>query len=108
MADPASSPDLKVGVWRAVGRLGDLRVRQLLWPEGLPSLVIGGGGAFFIVRATAASTRVSAASDLVVLGGALLAVSFTALAIVVSLPSNRYLKAMAEGGGGMRVFLDPF
>jgi hypothetical protein len=98
----------KVGIWRAVLSLGDLRVKQLLWPEGLPALVLGGGGAFLVVRATSLSTRVAATGNLVVLAGALLAISFTALAIVVSLPSSHYLRAMAQGQGGIQAFLDPF
>jgi hypothetical protein len=98
----------KVGIWRAVLGLGDLRVKQLLWPEGLPALILGGGGAFLVVRATSLSTRIGATDNLVVLAGALLAISFTALAIVVSLPSSHYLRAMAQGQGGIQAFLDPF
>jgi hypothetical protein len=98
-------PDLRVGVWRAVG---ELKLRQLLWPEGLPSIAAGVGGGVLAIQATATATRVSAISSLIVLSGALLAICFTALAIVVSLPSSRYLRAMSEGEGGMRVFLDPF
>jgi hypothetical protein len=101
----STSSHPKVGVWRAVL---DLRVKHLLWPEGLPALLIGGGGAFLVVRATEAATRVAVMGDLVALAGALLAVSFAALAIVVSLPSSRYLRAMSEVRGGIHSFLDPF
>lgn len=99
----------KVGVWRAILGLGDLRIKQLLWPEGLPALLLGFGGAVLIVRATSLSTRTSVTGGLVTLAGALLAVSFAALAIVVSLPSSRYLRALSEGEkGGIQRFLDPF
>lgn len=98
----------KVGIWRAVLGLGNARVKHLLWPEGLPGLLLGGGGAFLVVRATSLSTRVVATGNLVVLAGALLAISFTALAIVVSLPSSHYLRAMARGKRGIQAFLDPF
>lgn len=101
----SQTPDLEVGVWRAVG---DLKLRQVLWPEGLPSIALGVGGAVLAIQATATATRVSAVTSLIVLAGALLAICFTALAILVSLPSARYLRAMAEGDGGARVFLDPF
>ena len=98
----------KVGVWRAILGLGNLSAKRVLWPEGLPALLIGGGGAVLVVRATSVSTRASATDALVVLAGALLAVSFAALAIVVSLPSSRYLRALSEVRGGIQTFLDPF
>jgi hypothetical protein len=104
----AIPPPPKVGVWRAILGLGDAKVKHFLWPEGLPALLIGGGGAVLVVRATSVSTRASATSALVVLAGALLAVSFAALAIVVSLPSSRYLRALSEVRGGIKAFLDPF
>jgi small-conductance mechanosensitive channel len=98
-----------VGVWRAVIALGDYPLKQALWPEAILALVIGGGGSVFIVRATTASERVGAASDVLVLAAALLGVVFAALAIVVSLPSTSYLRMLGETeDGGMRKFLDPF
>ncbi len=98
-----------VGVWRAVIALGDYPLKQALWPEATLALVIGGGGSVLIVRATTASERVGAASDVLVLAAALLGVVFAALAIVVSLPSTSYLRMLGETeDGGMRKFLDPF
>lgn len=104
----SDEPDIRVGVWRALWSLKDAKVKQVLWPEGLPSIVIGVGGGVLLIRASAVATRVSAASTVVIIASALLAVTFTALAIIVALPSSRYLSAMGEGDDGMRPFLDPF
>lgn len=102
-----SSP--KVGVWRAVGRLGGYTVRELLWPEVVFGLLLGIGGAVAIVEATMLSDRMDAVDGVLALGGALLAVVFTALALVVSIPSTEYIRKMAETpGGGILRFLDPF
>lgn len=99
----------KVGVWRAAGRLGSYTVREFLWPEGVLGVLIGAGGAVLIVRGTSAADRVGVMSDVLALSGALLAVVFTALALVISIPSVSYIRRMAETpGGGMIRFLDPF
>lgn len=99
----------KVGVWRAVGRLGDFKVRELVWPEAVLALVVGLGGAVLVTRSTSLSTRLDVMGDILALSGALLAVVFTALALVVSIPSVDYIRKMAETpGGGMMRFLDPF
>jgi hypothetical protein len=99
----------KVGVWRALARLGDFKVRELIWPETICGLVVGGGGAVLIVRNTPLSDRMDVMGDVLALAGALLAVVFTALALVVSIPSVDYIRKMAETpGGGMIRFLDPF
>jgi hypothetical protein len=102
-------PELNVGFWRALAGFGTARLVDILWPEGLPAILLGGGGAFLAVRATAVSTRASLAFTGALLAGALIAVSFASLAILVALPSSRYMRALAETtAGGMRVFLDPF
>lgn len=98
-----------VGVWRAVRRLGDYKLREALWPEVIFASLIGGVGAVLVVRATKVSERIDAMGDVLALSGAFLAVVFAALAIVVSLPSTSYLKTLGDTqGGGMRIFLDPF
>ncbi len=95
-----------VGVWRA---LGELKLRELAWPEGLVALAIGGGGGAYIVHATPLTARTPLALPVAGLGGAFLAVVFTALAIVVSLPSSSYLRMLADTpNGGMWRFLSPF
>lgn len=98
-----------VGVWRAVLALGDYRLKEALWPEATLALIIGAGGSALIVRGTEVPARVDLMGEVLTLAGAFLAVVFTALAIVVSLPSTRYLRLLGETeNGGMRRFLDPF
>jgi hypothetical protein len=99
----------EVGVWQAIGRLGGYTIRELLWPEGIFGLAIGLGGSVAIVNGTRLADRVDAVGDVLVLGGALLAVVFTALALVVSIPSTDYMRKMADTpNGGILRFLDPF
>jgi hypothetical protein len=98
--------DTKVGVWRA---LGEFKLREAIWPEGLLAIVIGVGGATAALHVTKLPERLSIAGDLLFLSGALLAVVFAALAIVVSLDSPSYLLMLHDTPeGGMRRFLDPF
>jgi hypothetical protein len=95
----------RVGVWRSVG---ELKLKDA-WPEGLFSLVIGAGGAALMISGTTAAQRSTAVGDVLILAGALLAVVFTALALVVSLPSASYLRMLHDTpDGGMARFLDPF
>lgn len=99
----------RVGVWRALARLGEYKVRELIWPEGVFGLVLGLGGAVVIVHATKLPDRLDVVGDVLALSGALLAVVFTALALVVSIPSEKYIRLLAETpNGGMIRFLDPF
>jgi hypothetical protein len=99
----------RVGVWRAVGRLGSYTVRELLWPEGFFGLTVGVGGAVLLVRGSTMAERVGAMDNVLAIAGALLAVVFTALALVVSIPSMDYIRKLAETkDGGMLRFLDPF
>ena len=100
MIDPA-----KVGIWRS---LGDLKVRSLIWPEGSFALLIGVGGSIWVICNSPATSRVSASSSMLAVSGALLAVVFTALALVVSLPLGSYLRMLGQTSGGMKQFLDPF
>lgn len=98
-----------VSVWRAVGRLSGYTVRELLWPEGVFAVAIGVGGSVAVVKATKLADRIDAVGDVLALGGALLAVVFTALALVVSIPSKEYIRKLAETpDGGILRFLDPF
>jgi hypothetical protein len=106
-----TDPELRkpVGIWRSVRALGDYRVKDVLWPDAVLGLVVGGGGAFLVVRSTELTERTSVAGNLTGVVGALLAVVFAALAIVVALPASRYLDLLGDTpDGGMRRFLDPF
>jgi hypothetical protein len=101
----------KIGIWRAAWRLSDLSLKRLLWPEGLSALVLGGCGAVLLVRATSVPDRAAQMNSVVQLSAALLAVVFTALAIMVALPSGRYLQALQRDdpeSDGMQRFLEPF
>lgn len=99
----------RVGVWRAIARLGDYKVREFVWPEGAFALLVGVGGAVLVVKGTKLAERLDVAGDVLTLAGALLAVVFTALALVVSIPSQDYIRKMAETpNGGIMRFLDPF
>jgi hypothetical protein len=104
----SAAPPPKVGVWRAIVGLINLPAKRLLWPEGLPALLVGGGGAALVLRACGLSTRVGAMGGLLGLAGGLLAVVFAALALVVSIPSASYMRALSETGRGIQGFLDPF
>jgi hypothetical protein len=102
----APDPAAGVGIWRA---LGEFKLKEALFPEGLLAAIIGGGGAALVVRGTELSDRTGAMGEVLALAGAFLAVVFTALAIVVSLPSTSYLRMLGQTPeGGMRRFLDPF
>jgi hypothetical protein len=106
-ANPTPPP--RVGIWRAIASLGDYKFKHLVWPEGLLSVLFGVGGSVALMRATAVNDRVDAIGELTGVSAALLAIVFTALAIVVSLPSSRYLRMLEETtGGGIQRFLDPF
>jgi hypothetical protein len=95
-----------VGIWRA---LGDFKLKDAVWPEGLFAVVIGAGGSALAIGATTPAERADVMGNVLALAGAFLAVVFTALAIVVSLPSASYLRMLGQTPeGGMRRFLDPF
>jgi hypothetical protein len=111
MSHPKEMP--KIGILRAVGGLANYQLKDVLWPEGLPALLIGLGGSIMVVRATKLTVRLSAVGSLVGLSAALLAVVFAALAILVALPASRYLSALAatkpdESPSGFQRFLNPY
>ncbi|MGO9955939.1 MAG: hypothetical protein ACLP50_08135 [Solirubrobacteraceae bacterium] len=99
----------RIGVWRAIGRLGNYTVRELMWPEVTCAIVLGIGGGVAIVNTTKLADRVSAMGQVLALAAALLVVVFAGLALVVSIPSQDYMRRLAETpDGGMLRFLDPF
>jgi small-conductance mechanosensitive channel len=101
----------KVGIWRSVAHLGNYKLKDLLWPEGLPAIAIGIGGALAIVSATELSDRIAFMTTIAQLAAAFLAVVFTALVIMVALPSGSYLSALQKDdpwSNGMKDFLSPF
>lgn len=101
-ADDLNQP---VGVWRA---LGEFKLKEMV-PETALALLVGGGGAALVVRATDVADRADVMNEVMALAGAFVAVTFTALALVVSIPSTSYLRMLHETrDGGIRRFLDPF
>ncbi|HEX5593638.1 MAG TPA: hypothetical protein VFX35_09865 [Solirubrobacterales bacterium] len=91
--------------------MADYKVKKILWPEGVPALVIGAGGAFALAEVTELSSRVALMPTLLQVSAAFLAIVFTALAIMVALPSGRYLSALQKDdpeSDGMASFLSPF
>ncbi len=95
-----------IGFWRA---LGDFRLKEVLWPEGVLALLFGAGGAALALSATTLPEREDVVGTVLALAGGLFGVVFAALAIVVSLPSTSYLRMLGQTPqGGMRLFLDPF
>jgi small-conductance mechanosensitive channel len=101
----------KVGVWRSIAALGSYKLKDLLWPEGLPAVIVGAGGAIALLGASELSSRIALMNNVIQLSAALLAVVFTALAIMVALPAGSYLRALQQDdphSNGMQGFLSPF
>lgn len=95
-----------VGIWRS---LGEFKLKDALWPEGLFGLVVGAGGSALVIGVTTENERIAAAGTVLALAGGFFGVVFAALAIVVSLPSTSYLRMLQQTPeGGMRRFLEPF
>lgn len=97
----------EVGFWPL---LADQSFRQLFGsPEFPVAILLGAGGATLIVLNSTVSARVDIAGDFLLISAPLLGIVFTALALVVSLFSDQYLKLLNQApGGGLRVFLAPF
>ncbi|QCQ93246.1 hypothetical protein [Rhodococcus sp. SGAir0479] len=95
----------KVGFWSSLGRL---RVSDLLTIEYLGCLIAGVVASVFLVKRTTAQTRTSLAGDVLALTPALLGVVFAALALVVALLSDSYLRQLNHEKDGILAFLSPF
>lgn len=100
-----NSPRRQVGFWPTVGRL---RLRDLKSPEIVFGLLLGGGGALAAIRNSAVPARVLVAGDFLLLTPALVGVVFAALALVVALMSDTYLRVLRSVEGGLIEFLGPF
>ena len=106
MTSPSQIRNPRVGAWRA---LGDFRLRDMFWPEGLFALVIGAGGSTWALSITTVDDRTAVMGSVLTLAAALLTVVFAALAIVISIPSQSYIRLMQETpNGGVIRFLNPF
>jgi hypothetical protein len=99
----------EAGIWRAFRALGDYKFKDVLWPEITLGVILGAGGSVLVIHSTTVDERIALAGEVLTLAGVLLAVTFAALAFVVSIPSGSYLRMLGETrDGGMRRFLDPF
>lgn len=95
----------EVGFWAAVGRL---RLRDLLTWEIAGGAVVGAAASVLLVRNTGLASREDLAGDYLSLTPALLGVVFAALALVVALMSDSYLRLLRGTGEGVLAFLGPF
>lgn len=95
----------QVGFW---GSLGRLRVSDLLGAEVAGGAVVGVVSSLLLVREVGLSSRRTLAADYLVLAPALLGVVFAALALVVALMSNDYLRQLRTARDGVLAFLGPF
>jgi hypothetical protein len=91
----------EVGFWSAVGHM---RLRDLLSPE----IAIGVAGSIFMLHEAKLTDRLSLVGDYLPLVAALLGIVFAALALVVALFGDEYLKFLEENGPGVLSFMRPF
>lgn len=104
-APPMPKLRREIGFLTAVARL---EVGALFWPEGVLSLVVGGGGGAWVLSATKLAERDSLVGDSVEPIGVLMGVVFAAYALLVALLSDDYVKLLDEAEGGIAAFLHPF
>lgn len=96
----------ELGFWNA---LGSLRVRQLLFtPEFAAAIAIGAGGSFGLLFITTMDGRREIASDYLLLLGPLVGVVLAALALVIALMTDAYLRLLNESRDGVLTFVRPF
>ncbi|WP_133147265.1 hypothetical protein [Mycolicibacterium novocastrense] len=97
----------RVGFLAAVGRL---RLSQFATIELGGALVVGIAASIFLVTHTDVTARVGFAGDILSLTAALVGVVFAALALVVALLSESYLRLLnaEDAEQGLLAFLSPF
>lgn len=95
----------RVGFWRSFGKL---QLSQLATVELGGCLIVGIAAGVFLVKHTDLAARVAIAGDVLSLTPALLGVVFAALALVVALLSESYLRLLNEERDGILAFLSPF
>jgi len=95
----------QVSLWRLIG---NLQVKDLVWPNLVIALAVGGGGAYGLSLIATVQDRTSTASDYLYVSGALVAVTFAALALVMGFMSESYVRWLNRGDPGIVPFLAPF
>ncbi|MCK8645642.1 hypothetical protein [Mycobacterium colombiense] len=91
-----------------LGSIGRLDFTDFATVELGGCLVAGTAAGIYLERHTALSARISIAGDVLSLTSALLGVVFAALALVVALLSETYLRMLNETRDGILAFLSPF
>lgn len=92
------------GFWKA---LGNFRLRQLLWPEGISAIAIGAILVWLLFSEGTIGDRLEFCGVALAVGLGVLAVVFTAFAVFVSLASDEYLELL-ESTSGIGTFIGPF
>lgn len=97
----------QVGFWAAVGRL-DFKV--FITPEVGGGIILGVAGSLWMLHHATLADRMDLVASYTFIVGALLGIVFAALALVVALFTNEYLRFLdADGSGeGVIEFLSPF
>ena len=95
----------EVGFWASVGRL---RVGDLWSPEIIGGVLLGVGAGVLAERYTQVDARVTIAGDFMAPAATLIGVVFAALALVVALMSDEYLRMLGSVKGGVLAFLGNF
>lgn len=95
----------QVGFWAS---FGGIRLGQLVQPEFLGALVIGGGGALASLWFASATERLNLVESFVVLAASLVGVIFAAMTLVVSLLSGEYMRWLRHASDGVKGLLAPF
>lgn len=95
----------EVGFWGSVGRL---HLSDLFTIEIGGGIVLGVAASVVLVREVDLTARQGLAGDYLALTPALLGVVFAALALVVALMSDAYMRHLRTATGGVLAFLGPF
>lgn len=93
------------GFWRSLRKL---RGEDILSVELLVALVLGVAGGLVLLDQTSLEGRLEVTSDFLIVIGPLLGVVVAAFALVVSLLSDTYMRALNEHPDGVSAFLRPF
>lgn len=93
------------GFWNSLRKL---RGEDILSIELLTALVVGVGGGLMLLTQTSLRERLIITGDFLVVIGPLLGVVVAAFALVVSLLSDNYIRALNEHPDGVSAFLRPF
>jgi len=95
----------EVGFLRAFGAM---RIRDIVWPEGVIATCIGGPSAWLLLVHTSLAARTQLASDFLGILAPLLGVVLAAAALLVASASNEYVRLLHKSSTGIIGFWYPF